>query len=153
MMGPGGRCAVALSNQEAGRGHFTYEDLLHTPYDGQRYEVLEGDSVVSPSPTVKHQRIVHKLDLLLGCVEAVGLGVALPAPMDVILSAGDVVGPDLLFVARERLGIIAADNVQGAPDLAVEITSEGSRQRDVITNRHIYARYGVRRAPRSAGGS
>ena len=135
---------MALSKHEAGRGHFTYEDLLHTPDDGKRYEVLEGDLVVSPSPTVKHQRIVHKLDLLLGRVEAAGLGVALPAPMDVVLSERDVVEPDILFIAREHLGIVTVDNIQGAPDLVVEILSEGSRKRDVITKRCIYERYGVR---------
>ena len=62
--------------------------------------------------------------------------------MDVVLSEGDVVEPDLLFVAKEQLGIVTADNIQGAPDLVVEIISEGSRKRDVITKRHIYERYG-----------
>ena len=135
---------MAVSTHEAGRGNFTYEDLRYTPDDGKRYEVLEGDLIVSLSPKVKHQRMVHKLVLLLWRVEAAGLGVALPAPMDVVLSEGDVVEPDLLFIAKERLGIVTEDNVQGAPDLVVEIISEGSRKRDVITKRHIYERYGVR---------
>ena len=60
------------------------------------------------------------------------------------LSDGNVVEPDLLFISQERLGIVTAENVQGAPDSAVEIISEGSRKRDVMTKRGIYERYGVR---------
>ena len=126
------------------RGNFTYEDLLHTPDDGKRYEVMEGDLIVSPSPNVKHQRIVHRLDLFLGRAETAGAGIAMPAPMDVVLSDHDVVEPDLLFVARERQGIVAENNVRGAPDLVVEVISEASRRRDAITKRHIYERHGVR---------
>ncbi|MGC8489649.1 MAG: Uma2 family endonuclease [Clostridia bacterium] len=64
--------------------------------------------------------------------------------MDVVLSDREVAQPDLLFIAKERLSIITAENVQGAPDLVVEIISEGSRKRDAITKRHIYERHGVR---------
>jgi Uma2 family endonuclease len=144
MMGPRGRCAVALSKHEAGRGHFTYQDLLHTPDDGKRYEVLEGDLVVSPAPRTKHQRIVMRLIRLLIAAEDAEHGLALGAPCDVVFSEHDVVEPDLLFVAKARKDIIAVENVQGAPDLAVEVISEGSRKRDVITKRGIYERYGVR---------
>ncbi len=135
---------MAVSKHETGCGNFTYEDLRHTPDDGKRYEVLEGDLIVSPSPKVKHQRIAYKLSLFLGAAEAAGTGMALPAPMDVVLSERDVVEPDLLFIAKDRLGIMTADNVRGAPDLVVEVISEGSRHRDVITKRHIYERHGVR---------
>ena len=135
---------MALSKHEAGRGHFTYQDLLHTPDDGKRYEVLEGDLVVSPAPRTKHQRIVMRLIRLLIAAEDAEHGLALGAPCDVVFSEHDVVEPDLLFVAKARKDIIAVENVQGAPDLAVEVISEGSRKRDVITKRGIYERYGVR---------
>ena len=144
MMGSRGRCAVALSKHEAGRGHFTYEDLLHTPDDGKRYEVLEGDLVVSPAPSWKHQRVVSALVRLFHRAEDAAVGVACTAPMDVVLSEHDVVEPDLLFIARERLGIVTDDNIQGPPDLVVEIISPNSRKRDVIIKRDIYERYGVR---------
>ena len=125
-------------------GNFTYEDLLHTPDDGKRYEVLEGALVVSPSPQWKHQRIVRWCFELLLQAEHAGRGSVCTAPMDVVLSDRDVVQPDLLFIATEHLGIVTAENVQGAPDLVVEVISEGSRCRDALTKRHIYERYGLR---------
>ena len=139
-----GRCAVAVSKHETGRGNFTYEDLRHTPDDGKRYEVLEGDLIVSPSPKWKHQRVAHRLHTFLTRWEDHGYGSVCPAPMDVVLSDRDVVEPDLLFIATDRMGIVTEENVRGAPDLVVEVISEGSRHRDVITKRHIYERNGVR---------
>ncbi len=134
---------MAVSRHATGRGPFTYEDLLHTPDDGKRYEVLEGVLSVSPAPSVQHQRLVKRLQRLLMRAEEAGAGEWFPAPLDVVLSQHNVVEPDLLFVAQGRLGIVTADNVQGAPDLVVEIISAGSRKRDVITKQHMYERHGV----------
>lgn len=135
---------MATTKPKAGHGNFTYEDLLHTPDDGRRYEVLEGDLVVSPSPKWNHQRIVRWLFGLLVQAEQAGHGEVCTAPMDVVLSERDVAQPDLFFIAKARLGIVTQGNVRGAPDLVVEVMSEDSRRRDAITKRHIYERHGVR---------
>ena len=135
---------MAVTKHATGRGNFTYEDLRHTPDDGKRYEVLEGDLVVSPAPKWKHQRVSRNLNALLSRAEQEDKGCAVYAPMDVVLSPRDVVEPDLLFIAKDRLGIVTEDNVQGAPDLMVEVISEGSRKRDAITKFHLYERHGVR---------
>ena len=125
-------------------GSSTYQDLLNTPDDGKRYEVLEGDLIVSPSPRIKHQQISWKLAELLNLAVRAGHGMAVAAPLDVVLADSDVVEPDLLFIARDHMAIVTEDNIQGAPDLVVEIISEGSRRRDVLTKRAVYERYGVR---------
>ena len=66
------------------------------------------------------------------------------APFDVVLSDTDTVQPDLLFVSRERLHIITEDNVQGAPDLVVEIRSPLTARQDWTVKRELYARHGVK---------
>ena len=129
---------MAVTKHATGRGNFTYEDLRHTPDDGKRYEVLEGDLIVSPSPRTKHQWIVYRVALLFGAAEHAAYGTACTAPMAVVLANSDVVQPDVLFIAQDRKGIITEENIQGAPDLVVEVISEGSRLRDAITNRHLY---------------
>jgi hypothetical protein len=42
---------------------YTYQDLLSTPEDGKRYELFEGDLVVSPAPSTWHQNSVSNLFL------------------------------------------------------------------------------------------
>ena len=83
--------------------------------------------------------------LLYTFVKERDLGTVFPAPCDVVLSNTDVVQPDLLFVSREREHILAGgDNVQGAPDLVVEILSPSTAARDRTLKRSLYARHGVR---------
>ena len=73
-----------------------------------------------------------------------GLGRVFVAPADVVLSEYDVVQPDLLFVLKENDHIITAGNVQGAPDLVVEILSPSTARRDWNEKRDLYAKYGVK---------
>jgi Uma2 family endonuclease len=127
------------------RPKLTYEDFERFPEDGLRHEILDGVHVVTPAPFTQHQvvsaRLFRKLDSF---VEGGGLGKVLYAPLDVVLSEHDIVEPDLLFVATDRLFIVQEKNVQGAPDLVIEILSKGTRRRDLGDKREIYERSGVR---------
>jgi Uma2 family endonuclease len=75
--------------------------------------------------------------------EATGLGRAFAAPVDVALDPDTVVQPDLIFVRRERFDILTDANVQGAPDLIIEILSPGTRKRDLGVKRQLYAHFRV----------
>lgn len=114
------------------------------PDDGRRYELVEGELVVTPAPSTRHQRIVFHVAALLRRAEEAGHGKAFTAPTDVVLSPESAVQPDLLFIAAGRLGIVTEDNVQGAPDLVVEVISEATRRRDLGPKLRLYARHGVR---------
>ena len=123
---------------------FTYDDYRTAPED-RRYELLDGDLIVAPAPSLKHQRVLLALAGLLDrFVKEAGLGEVLPAPCDVVLSDTDVVQPDLLFISREREHLVRnGDNVQGAPDLVVEILSPATADRDRGYKRALYAKHGV----------
>ena len=71
------------------------------------------------------------------------LGLVFTAPFDVILSDENVVQPDLLFVSAARAAIVTEDNIQGAPDIIVEILLESTRRKDEVTKRKLYERFGV----------
>ncbi len=130
---------------QAHRVRFTYEDYLLFPEDGKRHEIFDGDHQVTPSPSIRHQKLSRNLLALLhGHIRMTRAGEVLDAPTDVVLSDEDVVQPDLLFVSRERLSIITEKNVQGAPDLVIEIVSENTRKTDEIVKRKRYERFGVR---------
>ena len=124
---------------------FTYADYRSAP-DDKRYELLDGDLVVVPAPREIHQRVLMNLSIpAMGqSIKLTGSGHIYAAPFDVVLSDTDVVQPDLLFVSNERAHIITDENVQGAPDLVVEILSPSTAERDKTFKRSLYAKHGVK---------
>lgn len=130
--------------QPSPRVKFTYEDYRRTPED-KRYELIDGDLIMVPSPRTAHQSVSMRLGVYLyNFVKAGSVGRMFFAPFDVVLSDTDVVQPDILFISNERLHILTEDNVRGAPDLVIEILSPGTADRDRTLKRSLYARHGVR---------
>lgn len=128
---------------------FTYEDYKSLPEsETKRYELLEGELLMVPSPTPYHQDISRNLLRLLDDhVRRQSLGKVYAAPLDVVLGVGEereVVQPDLLFISKERAEIIAEEEIRGAPDLVVEVLSPATAQRDRAYKRTLYARHGVK---------
>jgi len=122
---------------------FTYNDYLLLPED-KRYEILGGELYMVAAPNIRHQSVSLNLKLaLFQYVREINLGVILDAPCDVILSEENVVQPDILFVRKERSGIIGEANLKGAPDLVIEILSPGTRSKDLELKRKTYARFGI----------
>jgi len=124
---------------------FTYEDYKSLPEsETKRYELLEGELIMVPSPNEYHQRISGNLEFILRAfVKDKNLGRIYDAPFDVAFSGEDVVQPDILFVSKERFQIITDEEILGAPDLVVEILSPATAERDRTYKRTLYARYGV----------
>src|SRR5262245_1008163 len=109
----------------------TYDDYALIPYDGLRHEIIDGRHYVSPASTPHHQHISIELSMrLYFFVEKHQLGEVLAAPLDVLLSQHDILQPDILFISNERASFVTEENIQGAPDLIIEIVSEITRVRD-----------------------
>ena len=122
----------------------TYEDYCLLPNDGKRYEIIDGELLVTPSPLTRHQLVVTNLVFyLVDFVKKHGLGVVYAAPLDVVFSPYDVVEPDLLYVSKARLDVVTEKNLQGAPDLAVEVLSDSTARVDRTVKLKLYARFGV----------
>jgi len=127
---------------------FTYDDYQTLPEDSlKRYELLDGDILVSPAPTVLHQWVAANLEFILQShVRRHHLGVVLASPIDVVFGEGnvrEVVQPDILFISNERRRIISDKEIQGAPDLLIEVLSESTAERDRGYKKTLYGRYGV----------
>jgi Uma2 family endonuclease len=118
---------------------FTADDLDSLPDDGQRYELLDGELLVTPSPRVRHQNVAGELYHLLRLAVPAGLRL-LPAPMDVRFGPRRQLQPDLLVVHDEGLDAVRVESV---PLLVVEILSPGTRARDQVTKRRAYEQEGV----------
>ncbi len=125
------------------KAKLTYDDYANLPGD-ERYELIDGELILVGSPREIHQRTAKRLFRLILLAEDNGLGWAYYAPFDVVLTDNDVVQPDMLFISREREDIITAANVQGAPDLVVEILSPSTARRDWTQKRELYARHEVK---------
>ena len=122
----------------------TYQDYANTP-DDERYELIDGDLIMSASPIIAHQTNQSELGYYLKrFVKLNDLGDVLYSDTDVVLSDTDVVQPDLLFISKERQHIIGEANIQGAPDLVVEILSPSTARRDWGVKRELYAKHGVK---------
>ncbi len=123
---------------------FTYEDYLRT-HETKRYELIEGELIMTPSPAPSHQRISRKIEFILETfVTENNLGEVFYAPCDVYLDNENVVQPDILFISKDRLHIIGEKNIQGALDLVIEIISENSAYRDMVQKKKLYAKSGAK---------
>ena len=121
-----------------------YDDYCLLPEDGKRREIIEGDLFVTPSPLTPHQRAVGRLFMHVGLfVETHRLGEVFVAPFDVVFSEFDVVEPDILYISNARSSILTKKNFQGAPDLVVEVLSEGTEKRDRTIKLKLYGKFGV----------
>jgi Uma2 family endonuclease len=128
----------AVTTLPRGRA-LTVADLESMPDDGHRYELIDGTLVVTPAPSLRHQRASGELFYLLrqACPEELQL---LAAPFDVVLGDDTGVQPDLLVARHEDF---TDKNLPAAPLLAVEILSPSTRLVDLNLKKATYERAGV----------
>ena len=122
----------------------TYQDYANLKGD-ERYELLDGELILVGPPNRDHQDVVMDLGFQMRVfANENDPGRVYIAPFDVLFTDTDVVQPDILFISRERERILTHANVQGAPNLIVEILSPSSSTRDWRAKRELYASHGVR---------
>jgi Uma2 family endonuclease len=133
-----------MDAMKAVRPRLTYPELRLMPDDGKRYELIDGEVFVTPSPSEKHQRVLANLLVSIhNHIKAGNLGRVYIAPFDVVFGEKTALQPDLLFVSAKRLGIIGPEYVLGAPDLVVEVLSPYRQSYDRVTKLEQYALHGV----------
>jgi Uma2 family endonuclease len=124
------------------RRKLDYDDILATPNDGKRYELIRGELFVNPAPNPIHQRILLRLAVQLrDHFHDRRLGEVFCAPIDVILTRQDVFEPDVLVVADAAH--ITKRGIEKPPLLAVEILSPSTRRVDRGLKFQRYAELGV----------
>lgn len=124
---------------------WTYAEFARLPSEGsQRHEVIAGELVVTPSPSLRHQRVVRDLGLLLHqFVRAHQVGEVFLAPLDVLFAEGDYMEPDIIFVRNDHRGYYSDRGIEGPPDLIVEILSPSTAERDRGIKLERYRHFGV----------
>jgi Uma2 family endonuclease len=126
-------------------GIFTFEEYLNLHEDHIRSEWIDGKVLIMAAASVAHQRIGSFLEVLLKIYsEKHNLGEVFRAPIAVKINIFAGREPDLFFIKKENLHIVKPTFVKGAPDLAVEIVSPESIERDRVEKFGEYEAAGVR---------
>lgn len=137
-----------MSDAVRSTAKLTYDELvaMFPEDDGVHRELIDGEIFVTPSAVTRHQRLSVRLALSLGNHLDLhpNQGEVFTARFDVVLTAYDVVEPDILVVLGDQRDILTEKNVQGAPGLVIEILSPSTRKRDLTLKRQLFDREGVR---------
>jgi Uma2 family endonuclease len=124
----------------------TVDDLDALPEDGNRYEVIEGELLVSRAPGVPHQRVTaNAIYIFRDYLVTHPIGEIVPTP-GLIFGRYSGVIPDIVFYTHERAKEILSDErLIAAPELVIEILSHGRENvsRDRVVKRQLYGKYGV----------
>ena len=120
-------------------GEWTVDDLLDSPDDGQRYEILDGVLFVTPAPVPRHQSALVELTVLLHAACPPDHQVFV-APLDWQPDGRTSLQPDVLVVRRDRVG---EKNVKEPPSLVIEVLSPSTARIDRMLKLSRYAEGGI----------
>jgi len=128
------------------QGEYTIDDYLNLP-DDVRFELIDGTLYEMASPSVSHQQIAGNIyfELATFVRNQKGPCKVFISPLDVridVSSNKNMVQPDVMVICDQKK--ISDKNIQGAPDLIVEVISPGSARKDLSIKRKLYKRAGVR---------
>ena len=117
----------------------TVDDIYDPPDDGHRYELVDGCLIVTPAPSMRHQRASKRLLVLLDEALPPDLEV-LCAPFDWIVDEHTKLQPDLLVFRRTD---VDEDALRVPTLLAIEVLSPSTRQIDLGTKKLAIAAAGA----------
>jgi Uma2 family endonuclease len=113
--------------------------------EGAPFQLIHNDLVMSPSPSILHQRIFVRISNVIAFFSATYLkGEWFYAPTDVWLDDGNVYQPDILYITEDRRSEIIKERIEGASGLIIEILSPSNAYYDLRQKKDIYEKYGVK---------
>ena len=122
---------------------WTVDDYLQLGEMNTPCQLINGELIMSPSPTPLHQRVSRKL---FNVLERYGQrnGEVFFAPIDLYIDNKNVFQPDLVYISEENKNIITHRAIEGTPDLVVEIISPSNTFTDRYTKKKAYQKIGVK---------
>jgi Uma2 family endonuclease len=120
----------------------TADDYLALGETADRYELVHGVVLMSPSPLPIHSRIARRIDFQLTAFEQTTGRIVSFGDTDVRFDDSTVYRPDISVYLTERLPK-RVNRLQTPPDLVIEVLSPSNRGLDLMTKRNDYERYGV----------
>ena len=127
----------------------TYDDYMCGLEEMRRYDILDGEKIYMPNPTIRHQDVQWNLCTLLRAWQRGGRpGKIVIAPCDVLIRRNPLRTrqPDILFISAHRFGDRSLDSpapLEPAPELVVEILSPSDTRRVLSGKLDDYRSVGV----------
>lgn len=126
------------------RARMSADDYIASPQSAHKSDLIEGVFVMASPASLEHAAVQQfMITTLSNFVNKHRLGIVLGENAAYRLNDDNVYQPDVSFLSNARLHLAGEVYVDGAPDLAVEITSPSSRRYDAFEKRINYARAGV----------
>jgi Uma2 family endonuclease len=123
--------------------YHTADMVRALPEDGNRYEVVHGELLVTPAPRLLHQLVLERLHLALGnYLERAAVGQLLASPADISWGPDILVQPDLFVVDPAEARAMDWTHLRTLL-LVVEVLSPSSVRADRFTKRRLYQEQGV----------
>jgi Uma2 family endonuclease len=128
---------------DSANGLLTTAEYMALPDDGNRYELIHGELVMSPSASFGHSGVmIYVAGELSRFVKSHRLG-SVGIETDVIMGKDLVLRPDICYISKRQSSIIRG-HIYGPPDLVAEITSPSNWQMDIFAKMREYERFGIR---------
>jgi Uma2 family endonuclease len=123
--------------------YFTADMVRALPEDGNRYETVHGELLVTPAPRAVHQHVVTELVLRIGnYLVLYPVGRVLVSPADISWGRDVLVQPDVFVVALEEARTHDWARMKTLL-LAIEVLSPSTQRYDRFTKRRAYQEFGV----------
>lgn len=122
---------------------WTVDDYLMLGEMNTPCQLINGELIMSPSPTTLHQRVLRKLFKLFD-EHGGSQGEVFFAPLDLFIDKKNVFQPDLIYISKNNQHIVTHRGIEGVPDLVVEIISPSNTFNDRNTKKKKYLEFGVK---------
>jgi Uma2 family endonuclease len=123
--------------------YYTAEMVRALPADGNRYETVHGELLVTPAPRAEHQYVIGELHARLhGYLDRYPIGRVMLSPADISWAPDVLVQPDVFVVAMEQARTFDWTRMQTLL-LAVEVLSPSTARHDRFPKRRAYQEFGV----------
>lgn len=123
--------------------YWTAEMVRQLPDDGNRYEVVHGELLVTPAPRLSHQLLVSRLAVAIAnYLERESVGIMLTSPADISWAPDVLVQPDVFVIPRTEASSGEWSHIRTLL-LVAEVLSPSTARADRFTKRHRYQEAGV----------
>ena len=121
----------------------TLAEFLDLPPQDTRCELIDGVVYMAAFPIPDHQFLAMVLSgYIFQQIMETGQGIVYQVA-GVVVSDSSALGPDVVVVRAERVGIIGSRVIDGGPpDIVVEVLSS-NRHVDLVRKRQLYAAAGI----------